>query len=133
MTRPVPWRRTDARTRRRQRADFAAVKQHAAENPSPETLKARTKNRRDNERHRASAKFRKAKQGAAIRPFSSYEIGRLRPDELGQLREEVTNRLGQLTAAEREGWRAHSWLMVLSFSTEQLKAIAGDRLSEGPA
>ena len=72
--------------------------------------------RRDADRERCQGKLKRALAGAAISGFSAVEIARLRPDEIAMLREEVSNRMGKLTAKERAAFTPNSWLALLSFT-----------------
>ena len=124
MTRPAPWRRSTAADRRRWRQEFRELKERVAANPSPEHLARLEKYRCDAARERCQGKIARALAGVGIRPFSPAEAARIKPAEIAMLREEVANRMGRLTAEQRTAFGRNSWLAVLSFTPEQLAAIA---------
>ena len=78
------------------------------------TLKRRAKTRGDNNEARAQDKLSRALAGAPIRGFSALEIARLRPTEIALVREEVSARMGKLTAEQRAAFSRNSWMALLS-------------------
>lgn len=127
MTLPAAWKRSTAKQRRKQRAEFAALKARLDANPPPEILKHREKAIRDDERQRARRKVQAALSGRAINPFSAKELAKVKSTERDMLRAEVLNRLAQLTAEERKALAERQYLLLACFSNEDLKAIAVPR------
>ena len=124
MTRPVPWRRSTAAERRRWRAEFRALKERVATDPSPETIKRRETWKAWANRERAQGKIARALAGVGIRPFSPAEAAKIKPGEHDLLRAEVANRLAQLSAEERKALTAGQHLLLACFTVEQLRAVA---------
>lgn len=127
MTSPAPWKRTTAAERRQQRAEFKALKERVAAAPSAKTAAYQAHNRHSDLRGTARVKVRKALAGGAPEPFTAMQLSKVTPAELGMLKKEAANRMGQLTAEERAAFRQNSWLVVLSLTVEQLRAIAAQK------
>jgi hypothetical protein len=122
MTLPAPHLRSTAAQRRQQRADFALIKAQAAASPTVE--KRRVKARGDDNRARAQKKIKAALAGQPSRPLSILEAAKIRPAEHVQLQQEFSRRIGQLTAGERKALTARQYLLFMSFTVDDLRAIA---------
>jgi hypothetical protein len=123
MTLPIEYRRSTAAERRANRSAFQILKAQVAGSQTAE--KRRVKARGDDNRARAQKKIKAALAGQPIRPFSELEAARIWPAEHAQLRQEVTNRLGGLTAEERKALTANQHLLLVCFDADQLRVVAG--------
>jgi hypothetical protein len=123
MTRPL-FNRSTAAQRRQQRADFAALKQRLADDPSHEA--ARIGKRGDAARARAQKKLRRILAGLRddVRPFSVAELAKLKPEELIRLRQLSSRRYATLDPGQQARLRDNLPLLVICVSDEKYRAVA---------
>jgi hypothetical protein len=124
VTLPQTWRRSTAKERRQQRAEFQVIKQAVAN--SPETLALRLTKRGDAARGRAQKKLRRILAGPRddVRPFSAAELAKLKPEELVRLRQLSSRRYAALDPEQRRRLSANLPLLLTCISDASYRALA---------